>query len=90
MGFSGRSFDERRCCFSVGTACSGEIARPIVSGLMLLLENMFGLEVSKRGGILGGILAATPFLVPPGLLSVGPLKLLYLYFFWSITRSGSN
>lgn len=90
VGFSGRSLDERRCCFSLDMGCSGEIARPIVCGLILLLENMFGLEVSNLGGIRGGILAATPFLVPPGRLSVEPLKLLYLYFFWSIIWLGSS
>ncbi len=80
VGFSGRSFEERRCCFSTEMFCSGEIARPMVSGLTLLLENIFGLDVSSLGGTRGGIFAATPFRVPPGILSVGPLKLLYLYF----------
>jgi hypothetical protein len=56
------------------TFVSGEIARPIVSGLMLLLENMLGLEISSLGGTLGGDLPAIPFGFHGSPLSVGPLN----------------
>jgi hypothetical protein len=48
---------------------------PIVSGLILLLENIFGLLVSSLGGTRGGIFAATPFDVPPGPISLLPAGL---------------
>jgi hypothetical protein len=79
VGFSGSSFDERRIIFSLDLCVSGEIATPIISGLMLLLENIFGLDISNRGGTFGAnrgeTFAATPLTVPPGpvrFLSVDP------------------
>lgn len=59
-GFSGRSLEDLAGCF-----VSGVIATPISSGLMLLLENIFG-SVKRRGGTLGGTFAAIPLGVPPG------------------------
>ncbi len=73
LGFSGSNFD-CRCGFCGGTFVSGEIARPIVSGMMLLLENMLGFEISSRGGTFGGTLPAILVGVPSGPLSTGPLK----------------
>lgn len=54
---------------------SGEMAIPIVSGLRLLRENIWGLWVSSLGGTRGGILAATPLEVAPGPRSLLPAGL---------------
>ena len=77
MGLSGNNFEEGRRF--VTSFFSGEIASPIVSGLILLRENMLGLVVSIRGGTGGATLAAIPLDVPPGpvrffTISVGPLN----------------
>ena len=61
VGFSGKSLEALLCCF-----VSGEMATPIISGFKLLLENIFGLEVSIRIGILGATFPAIPLAVPPG------------------------
>jgi hypothetical protein len=41
------------------------MATPISSGLMLLLENIFG-SVKRRGGTFGATFGASPFRVPAG------------------------
>jgi hypothetical protein len=78
VGFSGRSLEFRFA--SIVTLRSGEIATPMVSGLMLDLENIYGLEVSIRGGICGAFLPHVPlanFADFAYFVSVGPRKPLY-------------
>jgi hypothetical protein len=51
---------------------SGEIAIPMVSGLTLLLANMYGSEVSSRGGIRGAFLPQVPGEDLADFASIGP------------------
>lgn len=59
FGFSGSNFEAR---WMTGSGLSGDTARPI-SKATLRLENIFGVEVSRRGGTRGGV-TVSPH--PPG------------------------